>query len=564
MLCPSCKAENDTASEACFTCGMALSGLTQGSLIAGRFEIVSLLGKGGMGTVYKAFDRMLEEEVAIKVLRRDLTGDPDNARRFRSEIRLARKVSHPNVCRIHEYGEDGALNYISMALLQGTDLKHLLLARPEGVPPEEAFDLAIQACAGLQAIHDTGIVHRDLKSSNVMRDTEGIVRLMDFGIAKESRRGTSAPLTAIGTLVGTPEYMSPEQCRGETLDARSDIYALGVVIFELFTGKLPFQGDSLVATLFMHIRQPPPLSGPWASRLPPRVGRVLEKALAKRADERYASARELAAALEAARSEATAIPPREAEARGPVPAPVSEVPARISSSQSSDRRSDGRLVIPVNVKLRWGGAGDAPSQEEHSIIDNISRRGARVMTAMDAISAGDELTLEEIDGGFTARAVVRNAYRGSDNIRRLGLQFLDQTAPDRLLPPREARASPTRSGSRSERRSTPRLEMPVEVLVARVNGAEVLPDERTLAENISQGGARVMTTDPSLSSSDVVRFREVGGDFRTRAEVRHVYAGEDRIRRLNLRFLDRQAPDRLAQTDELRPSSGSQAGRRAG
>jgi len=564
MLCPSCRAENDPASEVCFTCGKVLSALTKGSRIAGRYEVLTVLGKGGMGMVYKAFDRMLEEEVAIKVLRKDVMGDPESARRFRAEIKLARKVTHPNVCRIHEYGEDGDLSYFSMALLEGTDLYRMMLARPAGAQPEEAFDVAIQACAGLQAIHDTGIIHRDLKSANIMRDTEGTVRLMDFGIAREARRGGGAPLTAAGTLVGTAEYMSPEQCRGSELDARSDVYALGVVIYELFTGKLPFQGESLVATLFLHIRQPPPLSGPLASRLPPPLIPVLEKALAKEADERYASARELAVALEAARSETEALPPREAEARQPIPVPPSGPTVPIPPSRSTERRSESRLTIPINVKLRWGGARDAPPQEEQSIIDSISRHGARVMTAMAAISPGDELTLEEIDGGFTARAVVRNAYHGSDNIRRLGLQFLDQTAPDRLLPPREdrerraatpaARPTVTPSRPKTERRASSRLETPLEVMVARVRGPEVLPDERTLAENISRGGARVMTADPSISASDVVRFREVGGDFQTQAEVRHAYAGRDRIRRLNLKFLDRPAPDRLAQTDDMRAS----------
>src|SRR5262245_6517708 len=231
--CPACHTPNDPAAESCFTCGQALQvTLRVGSVVAGRYESKSQLGRGGMGVVYKAHDRLLDEAVAIKVLRPEVARDPEISRRFQTEIKLARKVSHRNVCRIHEYGEDASgLRYISMELLDGVDLRQVL-RQQGGLPPEEAFRTALQIADGLQAIHEMGVIHRDLKTPNIMRDARGTVRLMDFGIAKEAGGEATLSGTAFGMIVGTPEYMSPEQARGEKIDFRSDIYALGVVIFE--------------------------------------------------------------------------------------------------------------------------------------------------------------------------------------------------------------------------------------------------------------------------------------------------------------------------------------------
>src|SRR5687767_11408894 len=250
MTCPSCSAENDATAEACFTCGKALHAVTQGTVLAGRYEIVSPLGQGGMGRVYKALDRVLEEDVALKVLRPEFAREPEMARRFLSEIKLARRISHGNVCRIHEYSEQDSLRFISMELITGLTLKEYL--KEHVLSLREAYDVAIQVCQGLQAVHEQGIVHRDFKASNIMIDGRGVARLLDFGIAKEAAADTTgAPGT--GHLLGTPEYMSPEQLRGGKVDARSDIYALGCVVFEIFTGQPPFRGDSAAHTMYLHL-----------------------------------------------------------------------------------------------------------------------------------------------------------------------------------------------------------------------------------------------------------------------------------------------------------------------
>jgi serine/threonine-protein kinase len=308
MICPACGAENDDTADSCFKCGQGFA-LTEGALLASRYEILSHLGRGGMGIVYEARDHALEETVALKVLRFDLARARDVARRFRSEIKLARKVRHPNVCGIHEYGEDGIYRFIVMELVEGRDLRRIL--REQGAfRPEEAIALAIEISEGLQAIHDVGIVHRDLKSPNIMLDVEGRVRLMDFGIAKKQGvEITSGSATATGLVLGTPEYMSPEQARGKKIDFRSDIYALGVIGYELFTGRVPFKGETPLETLFKQLQEAPVFTGPDSPVIPAPVIPVLQKALAKAPEERYASAREMARALRQARAEAFGFSP---------------------------------------------------------------------------------------------------------------------------------------------------------------------------------------------------------------------------------------------------------------
>jgi serine/threonine protein kinase/HEAT repeat protein/Tfp pilus assembly protein PilZ len=300
VICPSCKAENDSAAAACSHCGRVLSALKVGEVLSRRYEILDLLGQGGMGAVYKAQDRILDEIVAVKVLRFEMSRTPGWARRFQFEIKLARKVSHRNVCRFHEYGEDRGHSYVSMEFVDGVDLRRRI-AEKGSMGWDEAFEVAIQISKGLQAIHDVGIVHRDLKTSNVMLDSRGIVRLIDFGAAKRWMADGQTEGTVAGEIIGTPEYMSPEQARGGSVDFRSDLYALGVVVFELFTGRVPFRGESPVLTILKHLREPPPLSGPNAARLPRQLIPILRKALAKAPDDRYATARGMSEALRLAR-----------------------------------------------------------------------------------------------------------------------------------------------------------------------------------------------------------------------------------------------------------------------
>jgi serine/threonine protein kinase/tetratricopeptide (TPR) repeat protein len=564
MICPQCQADNEDSADSCFTCGQTFATtktIKRGSVIASRYEVLSPLGKGGMGMVYKAHDRVLDETVALKVLRPDVAREADMARRFRSEIKLARKVSHPNVCRIHEYGEDGGVSYISMALIEGTDLRRRLLASPEGLPTDEAFDVSIQVAEGLQAIHDVGIIHRDLKTPNIVLDDANVVKLMDFGIAKESNR--SGGITATGEVMGTPEYMSPEQCRGDRVDFRSDVYALGIVVYETFTGRVPFHGDTLMATLLKQLQDPPPLEGPVAAAIPPSLVGVLRKALAKEPDKRYASSADLSQALRKARQDYAVSRPREFFE------PTRSLPP------AEERRRHSRLEISVDVILKRLSAGGAVMQEERTVADNIGRRGARVMTAMTGLSQGDSVVLQEVGNDFQAKAVVRYVYKPTDSIQRLGLEFLDRTAPDRLVPtdkdsgksrvPRTGSSpasSPTPTTARAfvERRRTGRHAITVDVLLKRLGqGDETVEEERTVADNIGRHGARLLTGMANVGVGERVLLKEVGSDFQTKAAVRNAFTGKDNIPRLGVEFLDRQAPDHLVPTYESQQRLPGQA-----
>ena len=407
-------------------------------MIAKRYEILSPLGKGGMGMVYKAHDRELDETVAIKVLRAEFANTGEMAKRFRHEIKLARKVSHRNVCRIHDYGEDGGVRFISMEYVEGTDIKQLARDKGGYLEAEEAFDVAIQTADGLQAIHDVGIIHRDLKTSNIMRDNSGRVRLMDFGIAKiggADRSTGGGGLTSTGQIMGTPEYMSPEQCLGDKIDHRSDIYALGIAVYEIFTGTVPFRGDTPVATLFKHIQDPVPFEGPVAARIP-LVGRPRDPQGARQEPRRPLRAaparwRRRCARRSSRRSRAC---PRDAAPTGghPVIVPVEE-PGGAATPTPSDRRRVTRLDIFVNFIIRRVGTAGTVLQEERTIAENVGRGGARVMTSISSLAPGDIVHLEEVGGPFKTRAEVRGSYVGKDRIRRLNLRFLDSPAPDYLV-----------------------------------------------------------------------------------------------------------------------------------
>ncbi|MCL4820720.1 MAG: protein kinase [Vicinamibacteria bacterium] len=326
-----------------------------GSVIAGRYAIEAELGHGGMGTVYRAHDRVLDETVALKVLRGDAAQAPEAVHRFRTEVKLARRVRHRNVCAIHDYGEDGGLLFIAMELVEGVDLR-VLIHRQGTLPTEEAWSAALQIADGLAAIHEAGIMHRDLKTSNAMRDAAGVVRLMDFGIAKEwGKEG----LTAVGRVVGTPEYMSPEQVRGAALDFRTDVYSLGILVFELFTGVLPFTGANPTDVVLKQLREEPPLDAGPGAALPPPLREVLRRALRKEREQRTPSVEQLRGELwQAWQRSAVAMPP---ELLAATFAPPAETPAPVEPAPPAPR---ARVVPSPHAPAPVTNGARAPDWEE--------------------------------------------------------------------------------------------------------------------------------------------------------------------------------------------------------
>jgi len=263
-------------------------------VIAQRYEILGALGQGGMGIVYRARDRVVDEVVVLKTMRSPLADKTARGRRFGAEVRMASRIRHKNICAIHGYGEEGDLRYIAMDCVDGIDLGQIL--REEGgFAEDEGYNVAIQVAKGLEAIHDAGVVHRDLKPEHIMRDSRGVIKLLNFRI-----HGLEDAES--GTIVGTPAYMSPEQARGRKVDSRSDLYALGIVIFEIFTGQVPFRGSTPVVTLFKHLQEQPPLTGPQAAGIPRALTPVLKKLLAKDPAERYQTAGDVIDALLHARA----------------------------------------------------------------------------------------------------------------------------------------------------------------------------------------------------------------------------------------------------------------------
>ncbi len=261
-----------------------------GELFAGRYEIQSVLGKGGMGVVYKAHDRDLDDLVAIKTLRSDaLSADPTLLDRFKQEIRLARRITHPNILRTHDLGESNGLRYLSMEYVKGITLKHLVES-DQVLPTPVALRIAKQMCAGLASAHEAGVIHRDIKPQNIIIEPAGGLKIMDFGIARLTEdRG----MTATGTVIGTPDYMSPEQARGLPLDFRSDIYSTGVVLYELFTGTLPFEGDSPLAVVLKHVQEKPPSPQAKNAKIDPKVAAIILRCMQKDPADRYQSINEL-------------------------------------------------------------------------------------------------------------------------------------------------------------------------------------------------------------------------------------------------------------------------------
>ena len=268
--------------------------LNPGMLLAQRYQIVQLLGEGGMGAVYKAIDRELNRTVALKVIRPDLAHNPSIVERFKQELRLSHQVTHKNVIRIYDLGEGEGVKYITMEFIEGQDLRSLIHERKK-FPPEEAVDIVQQICRALEAAHSVGVIHRDLKPQNVIRDSTGRVLVMDFGLA---RNVGGDGMTQTGALVGTMEYMSPEQALGKELDQRSDLFALGLIFYELLTGKMPFQAESAIASLLKRTQERAAPVSDHDSAIPAALGGIVHKCLERDLNLRYQNAGEIIADLE--------------------------------------------------------------------------------------------------------------------------------------------------------------------------------------------------------------------------------------------------------------------------
>lgn len=267
--------------------------LSDGTMFAGRYLVIDDLGKGGMGHVYRVLDTKIDEEVALKFINAEIAAEAKIIERFRNELKVTRKITHRNVCRMYDISEDGKSLFITMEYIPGEDLGNML-GRLGRLPLEKAFPIARQVCEGLAEVHRLGVVHRDLKPKNIMIDRDGNAKIMDFGLARTPH---GIKLTEVGQIIGTPAFMSPEQVNGENVDQRSDIFALGILMFAMLTEKLPFEADTTLALALLHKTYRPPNPSTLNPRVTRELGQVILKCLEVEKEKRYQTAQDLLADL---------------------------------------------------------------------------------------------------------------------------------------------------------------------------------------------------------------------------------------------------------------------------
>ncbi len=309
IKCPKCQFENPDNTLFCGKCGTQFPSsedtevtetletpkeeLTRGTTLANRYEIIEELGKGGMGRVYRVEDTKLKQEVALKLVKPEIAKDKKTIERFRNELKVARNIRHKNVCGMFDLGEEKGTHYITMEYIRGEDLK-VLIRRIGQLPIGKSVSIAKQVCDGLAEAHRLGVVHRDLKPSNIMVDKEGNARIMDFGIARSLE---SKGITGAGVMIGTPEYMSPEQVDGKELDQRSDIYSLGVILYEMVTGRAPFEGKTPLSIAMKHKSEVPRDPKEFNAQIPEDLSWLILKCMEKDKEKRYRKAEEVLSEL---------------------------------------------------------------------------------------------------------------------------------------------------------------------------------------------------------------------------------------------------------------------------
>ena len=267
--------------------------LTRGTTFVSRYEIIEELGKGGMGKVYRVFDRKLEEEVALKIIKPEIAYNGDSIVRFSNELKFARKVAHRNVCNMYDLGEKEGTHYITMEYVPGENLKSMIRMMGQLSAAQVVF-IAKQVCEGLAEAHRLGVVHRDLKPGNIIVDREGNARILDFGIARSLQ---AKSITDPGVMIGTPAYMSPEQVDAKQVDKRSDIYSLGIILYEMIAGRVPFEGDTALSIALKHKTEKPLDPIEFNAQMPLELSQVILKCMEKDKEKRYKDAKELLSEL---------------------------------------------------------------------------------------------------------------------------------------------------------------------------------------------------------------------------------------------------------------------------
>jgi serine/threonine protein kinase/tetratricopeptide (TPR) repeat protein len=431
--CPKCKAENPDTKSFCGDCGTQLGPskdiptqtktlvtpaqeLSRGTTIAGRYEIIERLGTGGMGTVYRVEDKKIHEDVALKLIKPEIAADKKTIERFSNELKVARKIAHRNVCKMYDIGESEGAHFITMEYVPGEDLKSFM-RRAKQLSIPTVISIAKQICGGLDEAHKLGIVHRDLKPSNIMIDKDANVHIMDFGIARSVK---AEGITGTGVMIGTPEYMSPEQVESKVVDQRSDLYSLGVILYEMVAGRVPFEGETPLSIARKHADEKPPDPKSINPQISDDLSHLILRCLEKEKESRYQSAEELITEL--------------GNIEKGIPSTAREIPKRkpITSKEITVTLGWKKLFIPALVILvlavgvfllfRESGPELDPNRIVVAIFDNQTGDPAHDAIghmAADWISQGLAQTgLIDIVPSFSVEQIY-SGYEGEDPLRFL-------------------------------------------------------------------------------------------------------------------------------------------------
>ncbi|MEX0879712.1 MAG: protein kinase [Thermoanaerobaculia bacterium] len=385
--------------------------LTAGTRL-GPYEILSPLGAGGMGEVYRARDMRLGREVAVKVLPAHLSGEADALARFEREARAVAALSHPNILAIHDYGREGSVSFAVMELLEGETLRDRLTA--SALPARKSIEYAQQIARGLAAAHDRGIVHRDLKPENVFLTRDGLVKILDFGLAHPTEVAVSASaanagVTESGMVVGTPGFMSPEQIRGRGVDPRSDLFALGAILYEMLTGRRAFRGSSPVETMMSVLQDDPSFSGS-GRMVPPELVPIVQHLLEKNPEDRFQSARDLAFALQVVEREG------EISGRGAVSGP-----------QAAEAEASSIAVLPFRNMSADPSAeyfSDGMTEEIINALTGIGPLRVAARTSSFAFK-GKDTDIRQIGRELGVRTVLEGSVRQAGRRLRIAAQLID-------------------------------------------------------------------------------------------------------------------------------------------
>ncbi|WP_436794044.1 protein kinase domain-containing protein [Actinospongicola halichondriae] len=364
--------------------------LGEGSLIAGRYRLGTSVARGGMATVWRAVDEVLARPVAVKILHAHLAADPDFVARFRREAVAAARVGHPSIVAI--YDTCGDPEAIVMELVDGRTLRDELNTR-RFLPPSEAVEIASGIAQALEVAHKAGLVHRDVKPANVLLSSDGRLKVADFGIAKAARPDEHpdlADLTSVGSMVGTAKYLAPEQVSGGDVDARTDVYALGAVLYEMVCGRPPFQGDNDLATATARLHGPPDRPRAVLRTVPERLDAIIMRALSTRPDERYESAAAMWADLQAA--------PLDADTASTGPVATADATAVVAANTTSFAKTERSWLVPaalvsviaIALGLAWALIGGTEARRDlFDLVDRVAPGGGGSAEPLDIVEARD-------------------------------------------------------------------------------------------------------------------------------------------------------------------------------